>query len=85
MFPEKSQNSNNIVNSNDIQNNNLNLNLNTPKRFSGYIRSNSQSQSQSQTKKIPKPVIRSKIVLNNSNQTQKQNKANLDNSYQENF
>ena len=50
MFPEKSQNSNNILNSNDIQNNNLNLN--TPKRFSGYIRSNSQSQSQSQTKKI---------------------------------
>ena len=63
MFPEKSQNSNNILNSNDILNNNLNLN--TPKRFSGYIRSNSQSQSQ--TKKIPKPVIRSKIILNTPN------------------
>ena len=68
MFPEKSKNSNNILNSNDIQNNNINLN--TPKRFSGYIRSNSQSQ----TKKIPKPVIRSKIIINTPNTNTNSNK-----------
>ena len=62
MFPEKSTNSNNIIlNTNDFKNNNININ--TTKRFSGYMRANSQSQS----KKIPRPVIRSKIILNNSN------------------
>ena len=62
MFPEKSTNSNNIIlSTNDFKNNNININ--TTKRFSGYMRANSQSQS----KKIPRPVIRSKIILNNSN------------------
>ena len=61
MFPEKSNNSNIILNSNENQNNIIYSN--TPKRLSGYMRANSQSQ----TKKIPRPAIRSKIILNNSN------------------
>ena len=57
MFPEKSNNSNIILNSNENQNNIIYSN--TPKRLSGYMRANSQSQ----TKKIPRPAIRSKIIL----------------------
>ena len=67
MFPEKSTNSNNSLNSNEIQN--YTSSLNTPKRISGNMRANSQSQ----TKKIPRPLIRSKIVLNNSNPTSNNN------------
>ena len=69
-------------NSNEIQNN---INLHTPKRFSGYIRANSQSQ----TKKIPRPVIRSKIILNNfntnSNSNSDKNKNNILASIQDNI
>ena len=61
MIPEKSNNSNIILNSNENQNNVIYSN--TPKRLSGYMRANSQSQA----KKIPRPAIRSKIILNNSN------------------
>ena len=69
-------------NSNEIQNN---INLHTPKRFSGYIRANSQSQ----TKKIPRPVIKSKIILNNSNSAgsahTNKNTNNILASIQDNF
>lgn len=68
MSKESFTNSNNILN--DILN--TNYNYNTPKHFSGYIRANSQSQ----TKKIPRPMIRTKIILNNSNQ----NNANTNNN-----
>ena len=70
-------------NSNEIQT--KNLNLHTPKRLSGYIRANSQSQ----TKKIPRPVIRSKIILNNfntnSNSNSDKNKNNILASIQDNI
>ena len=70
-------------NSNEIQT--KNLNLHTPKRLSGYIRANSQSQ----TKKIPRPVIRSKIILNNfntnNNSNSDKNKNNILASIQDNI
>ena len=70
-------------NSNEIHT--KNLNLHTPKRLSGYIRANSQSQ----TKKIPRPVIRSKIILNNfntnSNSNSDKNKNNILASIQDNI
>ena len=78
MFQEKSNSSNILYNSHENQNNFISVN--TPKRFSGYTRANSQSQS----KKIPRPVIRSKIILNNSNTTHN-NTNNILNSIQDNI
>ena len=78
MLPEKSTNSINSLNTNEIIN--YNSNFNTPKRISSYIRANSQSQ----IKKIPRPVIRSKIVLNNLNQSSNNNN-NILNSIKDNI
>ena len=79
MLPEKSTNSINSLNTNEIIN--YNSNFNTPKRISSYIRANSQSQ----IKKIPRPVIRSKIVLNNLNQSSNNNNNNILNSIKDNI
>ena len=78
MNKEIFSNSNNTLSINEIQN--TNININTPKNYSGYNRANSQSH----TKKIPRPIIRSKIVLNNSNQTNTNNN-NILTSIQDNF
>ena len=74
MLPEKSNNSNIIQNSNENQSNKIYSN--TSKHLSGYMRANSQSQ----TKKIPRPAVRSKIILNNSN-----NNNNILTSIQDNI
>ena len=79
---DKYSNSNNTLSLNEIQNTyNTNININTPKHISGYNRANSQSQ----TKKIPRPILRSKIILNNSNQIYNSNNNNILASIQDNL
>ena len=79
MLPEKSAYSCGGLNTNEIHN--YNSNFNTPKRISSYIRANSQSQ----IKKIPRPLIRSKIILNNLNQSSNNNNNNILNSIKDNI
>ena len=75
MLPEYSNNSNNNVKTIETQINNL-------KNFSGYIRANSQSHK----KKIPRPSVRSKLILNNSsNTTNSNNNNNILTSIQDNI
>ena len=73
MLPERahinSNSSNNSLNINDYNSNNTNIQ--TPKKFSGYVRANSQSQ----TKKIPRPNIHSKLTLNSA--SNKKSSSNL--------
>ena len=74
MFQEKQNNSNILMNSNDNHNNIIYAN--TPKRYSSYARANSQSQ----TKKIPRPLLKNKIILNNSNNSNTTNSHNKNNN-----